>query len=101
MSEQSQTLQKGFHMVVATPGRLQDMLEKKKFTLKGCKYLCMDEADRMIDMGFEEDVRNIMSFFKVPSPSPSPPFSFLSTLTSKLGEFIASKTNFTFLRNYA
>jgi len=41
------------------------MLEKKKFTLKGCKYLCMDEADRMIDMGFEEDVRNIMSFFKV------------------------------------
>lgn len=52
-------------MVVATPGRLQDMLEKKKFTLKGCKYLCMDEADRMIDMGFEEDVRNIMSFFKV------------------------------------
>ncbi|GAA5935415.1 DEAD/DEAH box helicase [Sporobolomyces koalae] len=64
MSEQSQTLQKGFHMVVATPGRLQDMLEKKKFTLKGCKYLCMDEADRMIDMGFEEDVRNIMSFFK-------------------------------------
>lgn len=65
MSEQSQTLSKGFHMVVATPGRLQDMLEKKKFTLKGCKYLCMDEADRMIDMGFEEDVRNIMSFFKV------------------------------------
>ncbi|GAA5903744.1 uncharacterized protein JCM6883_005100 [Sporobolomyces salmoneus] len=64
MSEQSQTLAKGFHMVVATPGRLQDMLEKKKFTLKGCKYLCMDEADRMIDMGFEEDVRNIMSFFK-------------------------------------
>ncbi|GAA5825567.1 hypothetical protein JCM5353_002343 [Sporobolomyces roseus] len=64
MSEQSQTLSKGFHMVVATPGRLQDMLEKKKFTLKGCKYLCMDEADRMIDMGFEEDVRNIMSFFK-------------------------------------
>ncbi|GAA6018840.1 hypothetical protein JCM10207_000258 [Rhodosporidiobolus poonsookiae] len=64
MSEQSQALAQGFHMVVATPGRLQDMLEKRKFNLHACKYLCMDEADRMIDMGFEEDVRNIMSFFK-------------------------------------
>ncbi|GAA5998748.1 uncharacterized protein JCM10292_007204 [Rhodotorula paludigena] len=64
MSEQSQVLSQGFHMVVATPGRLQDMLEKRKFTLNACKFLCMDEADRMIDMGFEEDVRNIMSFFK-------------------------------------
>ena len=65
MSEQGQVLSQGFHMVVATPGRLQDMLEKRKFTLAQCKYLCMDEADRMIDMGFEEDVRNILSFFKV------------------------------------
>ncbi|KAI5481639.1 hypothetical protein MNV49_002865 [Pseudohyphozyma bogoriensis] len=64
MSEQSQAMSRGFHMVVATPGRLQDMLEKKKFGLSGCKYLCLDEADRMIDMGFEDDVRNIMSFFK-------------------------------------
>lgn len=30
-----------------------------------CRYLCMDEADRMIDMGFEEDVRTIFSYFKV------------------------------------
>lgn len=52
-------------MVVATPGRLMDMLTKRKFNLDCCRYLCMDEADRMIDMGFEEDVRNIMSYFKV------------------------------------
>ncbi|GAA5838362.1 hypothetical protein JCM11251_004915 [Rhodosporidiobolus azoricus] len=64
MSEQQHVMSQGFHMVVATPGRLQDMLEKRKFTFNQCKYLCMDEADRMIDMGFEEDVRNIMSFFK-------------------------------------
>ena len=55
-------------LVVATPGRLQDMLEKRKFGLEMCKYLCLDEADRMIDMGFEDDVRNIMGFFKVPTP---------------------------------
>ena len=67
MSEQSTALNSGFHIVVATPGRLQDMLEKKKFGLDSCRYLCLDEADRMIDMGFEDDVRNIMSFFKVRS----------------------------------
>ncbi|KAI0747791.1 P-loop containing nucleoside triphosphate hydrolase protein [Daedaleopsis nitida] len=64
MGEQSHVLNKGLHIVVATPGRLIDMLEKKRFTFDNCKYLCMDEADRMIDLGFEDDVRNIMSFFK-------------------------------------
>lgn len=65
MGEQSHVLNKGLHIVVATPGRLIDMLEKRKFTFNNSKFLCMDEADRMIDLGFEDDVRNIMSFFKV------------------------------------
>ncbi|OAX43782.1 DEAD-domain-containing protein [Rhizopogon vinicolor AM-OR11-026] len=64
MGEQSHVLNKGLHIVVATPGRLIDMLEKRRFTFNNTKYLCMDEADRMIDLGFEDDVRNIMSFFK-------------------------------------
>ncbi|KAI8448777.1 P-loop containing nucleoside triphosphate hydrolase protein [Phakopsora pachyrhizi] len=64
MADQSHVMSKGFHIIVATPGRLQDMLEKRKFNLDNCKYLCLDEADRMVDMGFEDDVRNIMSFFK-------------------------------------
>ncbi|KAJ3129276.1 hypothetical protein HK098_001974 [Nowakowskiella sp. JEL0407] len=64
MAEQSNVLKKGPHIVIATPGRLQDMLEKKKFNLDSCVYLGLDEADRMIDMGFEDDMRNIMSFFK-------------------------------------
>ncbi|OJA11600.1 hypothetical protein AZE42_01960 [Rhizopogon vesiculosus] len=64
MGEQSHVLNKGLHVVVATPGRLIDMLEKRRFTFNNTKYLCMDEADRMIDLGFEDDVRNIMSFFK-------------------------------------
>lgn len=65
MNEQSHVLGKGIHIVIATPGRLMDMLEKRKFTFENCKYMCMDEADRMIDLGFEDDVRNIMSYFKV------------------------------------
>ena len=55
----------GVHIVVATPGRLISMLDKKILFLDVCRYLCMDEADRMIDLGFEEEVRNIMSHFKV------------------------------------
>nr|XP_019011649.1 ATP-dependent RNA helicase DDX41 [Kwoniella pini CBS 10737]OCF50430.1 ATP-dependent RNA helicase DDX41 [Kwoniella pini CBS 10737] len=64
MADQGDVLNKGVHIVVATPGRLMDMLDKGKLNANNCKYLCMDEADRMIDMGFEEDVRSIMSHFK-------------------------------------
>lgn len=64
VNESMEVIQKGAHVMVATPGRLMDMLDKKMVNLSVCRYLCMDEADRMIDMGFEEDVRTIFSFFK-------------------------------------
>ncbi|KAH8929868.1 P-loop containing nucleoside triphosphate hydrolase protein [Atractiella rhizophila] len=83
MSEQRHVLSRGFHIVVATPGRLQDMLEKKKFTLNNCRYLCLDEADRMIDMGFEEDVRNIMSYFSHQRQT----LLFSATMPSKIRDF--------------
>lgn len=63
MAEQGYQLRRGVHIVVATPGRLQDVLAKKRVQLHSCTYLCLDEADRMMDMGFEEDVRNILSYF--------------------------------------
>lgn len=56
---------RGLHIVVATPGRLMDLLEKRLMNLEVCRYLVLDEADRMIDLGFEEDIRTIFSFFKV------------------------------------
>lgn len=55
-------------MMVATPGRLMDLLQKKMVSLDICRYLALDEADRMIDMGFEGDIRTIFSYFKVPHP---------------------------------
>ncbi|KAG0343759.1 hypothetical protein BG004_005011 [Podila humilis] len=64
MQDQASVFHGGIHIVVATPGRLQDMLAKKKFNLDLCTYMCMDEADRMLDMGFEEEVRTILSYFK-------------------------------------
>lgn len=57
----------GVHMMVATPGRLMDLLQKKMVSLDICRYLALDEADRMIDMGFEGDIRTIFSYFKVPN----------------------------------
>ena len=64
MGPQLSLLDKGIHAVVATPGRLLDMLGKKKFNLDNCRYICLDEADRLISMGFEEALRDLLSFFK-------------------------------------
>ena len=55
MREQQAATSGGAHMCVATPGRLMDMLGKKRMSLDLCRYLALDEADRMIDMGFEDE----------------------------------------------
>lgn len=55
----------GSHICVATPGRLMDLLNKRIFNLQVCRYLCLDEADRMLDMGFEDELKSIFSYFKV------------------------------------
>ena len=48
-------------MVVATPGRLLDLNQEGAVELGGVSYLVLDEADRMLDMGFEKDVRSIIA----------------------------------------
>lgn len=50
----------GSSIVVATPGRLLDVIERQIIHLNSCFYLVMDEADRMIDMGFEDQVNSIL-----------------------------------------
>lgn len=54
-------LRNGVHIVVATPGRLIDSIEKGMIDLSCCHYLIMDEADKMIDMGFEKSLQSIMT----------------------------------------
>ena len=48
------------HVVVGTPGRVQELLRKKVLDLRGTQILVLDEADRMLDMGFEEQIREII-----------------------------------------
>ena len=53
---QIRALKKGVHIVVATPGRLIDMIERKAIDLEKVKYVVLDEADEMLNMGFREDI---------------------------------------------
>ncbi|XP_029638136.1 ATP-dependent RNA helicase DDX42 isoform X1 [Octopus sinensis] len=57
--EQSKACQEGAEVIVATPGRLIDLVKKKATNLRRVTYLVFDEADRMFDMGFESQVRSI------------------------------------------
>ncbi|XP_053296443.1 DEAD-box helicase 3 X-linked a isoform X3 [Pleuronectes platessa] len=57
---QIRELERGCHLLVATPGRLVDMMERGKIGLDYCNYLILDEADRMLDMGFEPQIRRIV-----------------------------------------
>jgi len=85
-SEAMDIIRKGCHMMVATPGRLMDMLNKKMVKLDVCRYFCMDEADRMIDMGFEEDVRTIFSYFSGQRQT----LLFSATMPKKIQNFARS-----------
>ncbi|CAK9163489.1 unnamed protein product [Ilex paraguariensis] len=58
---QIRDLQRGVEIVIATPGRLIDMLEAQRTNLKRVTYLVLDEADRMLDMGFEPQIRKIVA----------------------------------------
>ncbi|KAK6911895.1 Helicase, C-terminal, partial [Dillenia turbinata] len=58
---QVRDLQKGVEIVIATPGRLIDMLESRHTNLRRVTYLVLDEADRMLDMGFEPQIRKIVN----------------------------------------
>lgn len=61
---QMEPVRSGCHMIAATPGRLKDHLSKGRINFSLCKYIVLDEADRMLDMGFDEDVQEIFSHFK-------------------------------------
>ncbi len=60
INTQIDKLRKGVDIVVATPGRLLDHLERKTIDLSGLEVLVLDEADRMLDMGFIRDIRKIL-----------------------------------------
>ena len=70
LEEQAYALRDGAEIVIATPGRLVDCIERRVLVLGQCCYVIMDEADRMIDLGFEEPVNKILDALPVANEKP-------------------------------
>jgi ATP-dependent RNA helicase DeaD len=62
ISEQIRKVKKGAQIIVATPGRLIDLIDRKAINLGTIKYVVLDEADEMLNMGFKEDLDKILSY---------------------------------------
>ena len=60
IGSQLRQIERGCDLLVATPGRLVDLMERGRIALANIKYLVLDEADRMLDMGFEPQIRRIV-----------------------------------------
>ncbi|XP_004496330.1 DEAD-box ATP-dependent RNA helicase 35 [Cicer arietinum] len=86
MRSQLDIVKRGVHLVVATPGRLKDMLAKKKMNLDNCRYLTLDEADRLVDLGFEDDIREVFDHFKAQRQT----LLFSATMPTKIQNFARS-----------
>jgi ATP-dependent RNA helicase DDX41 len=76
----------GVHMVVATPGRLNDFLDSKKFSLNLCRYIVLDEGDRMLDLGFDEEVQKTFNKFTAQRQT----LLFSATMPQKFVDFARS-----------
>ncbi|GLG93124.1 ATP-dependent RNA helicase bel [Gryllus bimaculatus] len=84
VGDQMRELDRGCHLLVATPGRLVDMLERGKIGLDSCRYLVLDEADRMLDMGFEPQIRRIVQQDTMPKTGDRQTLMFSATFPKEI-----------------
>ena len=68
LRSQLRELATGCDLLVATPGRLIDIMERGIISMSVCSYLCLDEADRMLDMGFEPQIRRVVQHSDMVQP---------------------------------
>jgi ATP-dependent RNA helicase RhlE len=84
--KQVQALQKGVDILVATPGRLLDLMNQKKLSLRDIEFFVLDEADRMLDMGFLPDIKKVIA--KLPHKRQS--LFFSATMSIKINALARS-----------
>ncbi|XP_024960912.1 DEAD-box ATP-dependent RNA helicase 11-like [Cynara cardunculus var. scolymus] len=95
ISQQLRELERGVDILVATPGRLVDMLERAKVSLQMIRYLALDEADRMLDMGFEPQIRKIVEETDMPPQGGRQTMLFSATFPTEIQRLASD-----FLSNY-
>uniref|UniRef100_A0A0D9WRU7 RNA helicase n=1 Tax=Leersia perrieri TaxID=77586 RepID=A0A0D9WRU7_9ORYZ len=95
MYNQLRDLERGADILVATPGRLVDMVERSKVSLEAIKYLVMDEADRMLDMGFEPQIRKVVDRMNMPRKSVRQTMLFSATFPPEIQRLASD-----FMSNY-
>lgn len=99
MSEQLRRLSRGVDIVVGTPGRVIDHIDRKTLDLSGLEWLILDEADEMLDMGFIEDIEKVMDasnpLRRVVMFSATMPQPIVRIARERLGSFeiVEDKTN--------
>jgi len=84
VEEQLRDLERGCHLLVATPGRLTDMLKRDRVGLDNCRFLVLDEADRMLDMGFEPQIREIVESNTMPKTGDRQTLMFSATFPKEI-----------------
>ncbi|KAF6155250.1 hypothetical protein GIB67_019776 [Kingdonia uniflora] len=84
INQQLRELERGVDILVATPGRLVDLLERARVSLQMIRYLALDEADRMLDMGFEPQIRKIVEQMDMPPPGQRQTMLFSATFPKEI-----------------
>ena len=82
-------LKKGVHIVIGTPGRLMDHMDRGTLDLSNVKMVILDEADRMLDMGFREDIEKILRA----TPTGRQTVFFSATVSKQIRELIERHSN--------
>ncbi|KAJ8754559.1 hypothetical protein K2173_005720 [Erythroxylum novogranatense] len=95
INQQLRELERGVDILVATPGRLVDLLERARVSLQLIKYLALDEADRMLDMGFEPQIRKIVEQMDMPPAGRRQTMLFSATFPREIQRLASD-----FLSNY-
>ena len=79
INQQLRSIERGCDLLSATPGRLVDLIERGHISLSNINYLVLDEADRMLDMGFEPQIRRIVQGEDMPSTAERQTLMFSAT----------------------
>ncbi|KAH7302735.1 hypothetical protein KP509_23G085300 [Ceratopteris richardii] len=95
VQQQLREMERGVDILVATPGRLSDLMERARVSLSQVRYLALDEADRMLDMGFEPQIRKIVEQMDMPRAGERQTMLFSATFPREIQRLAKD-----FLSNY-